>query len=86
MSTLDPQSILINGAWVRSNLQKDEDPVILFERKMLNSRREDAMHKKDYWDRQIRDCEKEIRRLDKQVEAVALLKKAAPPEPGTGGE
>ncbi len=77
MPTSNPQEILLDVAWARSNAAKGEDPLDLLARKQLNNRREDAMSKKDYWERQILACEKALDKLDKAATAVAVLKAAS---------
>ncbi len=77
MPTPSPQEILLDIAWARANAVKGEDLLDLLARKQLNNRREDAMSKKDYWERQILACEKALDKLDKASEAVAVLKAAS---------
>ncbi len=76
MSTPGPQEILLDIAWARSNAEPGEDLLDLLARKQLNNRIEDAMSKKDYWERQILACKNLLAKLDKAQAAVALLKKA----------
>ena len=78
MSTPGPQEILLDIAWARSNAVEGEDLLDLLARKQLNNRIEDAMHKKDYWERQVLACEKALSKLDKAASAVEAMKKAAP--------
>ena len=86
MSTPGPQEILLDIAWARSNAEPGEDLLDLLGRKQFNNRIEHAMSMKDYWERQILACKKELRKLDKAAAAVKALKKAAPRRDGEGEE
>ena len=62
------EELLLAAAWARSNVVDGEDILEVMVRKMLHTRRDEAIRRSEQWERTATSCEKQLTKLDKLAE------------------